>query len=443
MHVTWQQLCPYHLKELSLLATLAADESQILYIVGGCLRDVLLKRPNVDYDIASAGDPTALAKIFSRHIGGRWFSLDAQRGYSRVIKSVDKGGNTEAAQSLQIDFAPLRADSIEGDLTLRDFTINAMATLLPVDISPEDNLKLIDPLGGRNDLAAGCIRMCSTTVLADDPLRIIKGLRHCAQLGFFIEAKTLAASSQYAPLLKQVAGERIRNELAHLFAAQYHQYAVDLFLPSGIARALSIDGDDQHIAQNYLILQERIQTVLQKLSVSKYILRCAGDDFTVLSVMRFISLMRSMRSEDKNIDNVLNRLHFNKRLRKLFSFACKINVDLLNCFWRLTCSERGKLLWLQQHGAPLPDSLLVCALFTEDTIDPLALDQLFRTSLRLLHNDKIVPLLTSQQLIQQQPELVGKKMGAFLSDLAKQEILGRVHNKPDAIDYLKRWHESN
>ncbi len=446
MNIVWQQLCDHHFKELSLLASLAADESLPVYIVGGCLRDALLNRPSADYDIASAGDPTALAKRFSRRIKGHWFSLDGQRGYSRVVKDGIYSATALTpvkTHSLQIDFAPLRAESIEGDIALRDFTINAMATVLSSPISPENNIQLIDMLDAKNDLAHGLLRMCSAEVLPDDPLRIIKGLRHCAQLGFAIEENTLLAFKRYAPLLNQIAGERIRHELAQILAAQHHQQAVSLFIQCGGAKALGLNGDEQYVLQNYTILQVKIATILKEPSLSAHMLRFVGDDFTVLSLIRFISLLRCFLLEDENIDKILHRLHFNKRLRKLLSFSCKISGTQLTCFSRLACSERGKLLWLQQHGAPLPESLLVCALFADAQMDPFALAKLYNKSFELLHNNKMVPLLTSQQVVQQQSGFAGKMFGAFFSDLNRQEILGHVNTEQEAIDYLNRWHESN
>lgn len=443
MNIPWQQLCSYHFEELSLLAKLAADQSLPIYLVGGCLRDAFLNCPSADYDIASAGDPTALAKTFSRKISGHWFCLDAQRGYSRVIKSAISSDSEATIPCLQIDFAPLRAESIEGDLALRDFTINAMATMLLYPINIHENLLLIDPLEAIKDLSAECLRMCSSDVLTDDPLRIIKGLRHCAQLGFAIERNTLESFKFNSPLLRQIPGERIRNELALLFAGNHHQQAISLFIQIGGASALWLHGDEQYVISNYVALQVKIKNILEEPSLTEHMLCLAGDNFTVLSFLRFISLMRSFLLEDQIIEAILDKLHFNKRLRKLIVFACKINSAQLNHFSSLACSQRGKMLWLQQIGAPLPTSLLVCAVLAEVKIDIFALTLLYRNSFKLLNNNKIAPLLTNKQVIQYRPELVGRKVGGFFSDLAQQEILGHVNSEHDAIVYLKRWYESN
>ncbi|MDY0191501.1 MAG: hypothetical protein RBR22_12275 [Desulfuromonas sp.] len=438
MNITWQQLGSCHLKELRLLAKLAADASLPLYIVGGCLRDALLKRSSADFDLASAGDPTALAKEFSRLIGGHWFSLDAQRGYSRVVYTPDVSPANR--HPLQVDFAPLRAETIEADLALRDFSINAMATALVAPMSPESQLQLIDPLAAREDLVSGCIRMCSSEVLNADPLRIIKGLRHCAQLGFSIEPSTLEAFARYAPLLQQVAGERIRNELAKLLVAHHHLSAIASFILSGVASILGFHGDVHDTLQKYATLQNQVTTIFNEPSITKYAKCDVGDDFNGLSLLRLISLLRCCNLDDGNIDIMLGRLHFNRRLQKILSFAGKTEIDQFNNFCRLSCSVRGQLLWLQQMSAPLPESLLVCALLANMPIDLSEIGQLYTHSLALLKNNKIVPLLTSKQIGQYLPDLVNKRIGTFYSDLNQQEILGHVNNQQDAIDYLLKWH---
>lgn len=170
------------------------------WLVGGCLRDLLLERPVSDIDIVAAGDPTKLARQWARQVGGSWFQLDTQRGYSRVL----------LPDARQIDFSPLRAPSIEDDLRLRDYTINALAFRLSGEHPSEH---LLDPLNGRADLFSGTLRCCSTDSFIDDPLRMLKGIRHAVTLSFRLSDRTRLEISRQAPRLKRIAGERIREEL--------------------------------------------------------------------------------------------------------------------------------------------------------------------------------------------------------------------------------------
>jgi poly(A) polymerase len=161
-----------------LLASLLPPDVEC-FLVGGALRDWQLGRPVADLDFAVSCDPTELARAFAAAVGGHWFLLDAERRQSRVVAG---------RRDVTYDFAPYRADDLAGDLRLRDFTINALA--LPV-VAGNALPPLIDPLGGVSHLQTGLLRGCSSGVFQDDPLRILKGIRHCAALGLAVEPSTL------------------------------------------------------------------------------------------------------------------------------------------------------------------------------------------------------------------------------------------------------------
>ncbi|BDV42611.1 cytidine(C)-cytidine(C)-adenosine (A)]-adding enzyme [Geotalea uraniireducens] len=188
--------------QLHLLAELAAGEGGA-YLVGGCLRDLLLGRPVADLDLA--GGPADLPRRFAARAGGSFFWLDEARGHGRVVIKAAGGAVT-------FDFAPLRGADLAADLRLRDFTINALAVPLVADGA------LVDPLGGEADLARRLVRACSPQSFADDPLRLVRAFRFAATLGFALEPATAAAIPLHAPLLARVAGERLRDELFAILA---------------------------------------------------------------------------------------------------------------------------------------------------------------------------------------------------------------------------------
>lgn len=190
--------------QLHLLAELAAGEVSA-YLVGGCLRDLLLGRPVADLDLVLACGTTELPRRFAARTGGSFFWLDEERGHARVIVSTATGPVT-------FDFAPLRGADLATDLRLRDFTINALAVPLVADGA------LIDPLGGAADLARRLVRVCSPQSFSDDPLRLVRAYRFAAALGFALEPATAAAIPLQAPLLARVAGERLRDELFAILA---------------------------------------------------------------------------------------------------------------------------------------------------------------------------------------------------------------------------------
>ncbi|MBS0014396.1 MAG: HD domain-containing protein [Desulfobacterales bacterium] len=165
------------------------------WLVGGSVRDQLLCRPFADWDLAVEHDPAGLARAIAEAEGSRVVVLGKKK---QIIHRVVSAGRI-------FDIAAIQGQTISEDLLRRDFTVNAMALSLPAG-------RLIDPAGGRNDLERQVIRMTGKKVLDDDPLRLLRAFRMAAILGFSIDPETLAAVSEKAGQIRQVAGERIRDE---------------------------------------------------------------------------------------------------------------------------------------------------------------------------------------------------------------------------------------
>ncbi|MFO7577815.1 MAG: hypothetical protein R6W66_08835, partial [Pelovirga sp.] len=193
------------------------------WLVGGCLRDLLLGRPCADIDLVTSADPTSWAQSWARG-RGHWFWLDRQRRQSRVLLP----GN------LSIDFAPLRAATIAADLAARDFTVNAIA--LP--LSAVSTTGLFDPLEGRRDLAERCLRHCAADSFSADPLRILKGIRHAVSLDFHFAGSTFALMRDATAGLNRVAGERLRDELLQILASGRDCRALELLSDGGFLETL-------------------------------------------------------------------------------------------------------------------------------------------------------------------------------------------------------------
>lgn len=179
-------------------------EEQI-YIVGGAVRDLLLKRPVSDVDLAVDGDCGRICRDFTRHSSARLIAVGQAFQSFRVIKAGE-----------QLDFAPIEGVSIQEDLLRRDLTVNAMALPLMAR-HPEEGL--LDPCNGRYDLQHGRIRMVRAANLSADPLRLLRVFRFAAELGFKINSPTLASVRVRAPELKQIAGERILYELKKILSS--------------------------------------------------------------------------------------------------------------------------------------------------------------------------------------------------------------------------------
>jgi len=184
------------------------------WLVGGCVRDWLLHRGTNDLDLVVSRNAVSAARTLADAFGGDFFVLDQERDVARAILPASKG------HSLNVDVARLRAAELLVDLSLRDFTVNAMAVCLDQPLSfgpmpPEEHFitNLIDPFGGRADLSHGQIRAVTEGALLDDPLRMLRAVRQAAELGFLIEDVTYNLIRRDASLLTTVASERVRDEL--------------------------------------------------------------------------------------------------------------------------------------------------------------------------------------------------------------------------------------
>ena len=172
------------------------------WLVGGAVRDAILDRPTADLDVAVDGDVGAAARALARAARGPAFELSDDFGSWRVM-APDR--------VWQVDLSPLRGGSLEADLALRDFTVNAIA-------EPLDGGERVDPHGGAQDLAARRLRAVGPGAFAADPLRVLRLVRLAAELGLQPDPATAARARTSAAAAAGVAQERVLAELKRIVA---------------------------------------------------------------------------------------------------------------------------------------------------------------------------------------------------------------------------------
>jgi poly(A) polymerase len=178
------------------------------YLVGGCVRDILLGREPADYDVATDATPDRVQEIFPRSL-----AVGAQFG---VIIVTDEDAQVEVATfRCDVGYSDGRhpdhveyTGSAKEDVRRRDFTINALL------LDPETN-EVLDYVGGRDDLRAGIIRAIGDAAerFREDKLRLVRAVRFAARFRYAIEAGTFSAIAKLAPDVREVSPERIRDEL--------------------------------------------------------------------------------------------------------------------------------------------------------------------------------------------------------------------------------------
>ncbi len=186
------------------------DQERPAWLVGGFVRDRLLGRISHDLDLIVPEGGIRLARALAAAFGGASFVLDDARDVGRAILADASG------EMLEVDVARLRVPDLLDDLALRDFTVNAIAMDIVAD-APEP--RVFDPFDGRVDIARGLLRAVTEGAFRDDPLRMLRGVRMAAELGFHIEDATYNLIRRDAPLIQSVSAERVRDELMRILTA--------------------------------------------------------------------------------------------------------------------------------------------------------------------------------------------------------------------------------
>jgi tRNA nucleotidyltransferase (CCA-adding enzyme) len=199
------------------------------WIVGGCVRDLLLGRVASDWDIATDALPKDLLRIFPRAI-----PTGIEHGTVTVVKEGHhyevttlrgEGTYTDGRRPDWVEFV----DDITADLARRDFTVNAIA------LDPLDG-RLIDPFGGRADLARGLLRAVGDPRerFAEDGLRVLRAARFVATLDLDLDEATEAAIAPTLDTYRKVAAERVRDEWLKAMKARTPSRAFEVMRRTGI-----------------------------------------------------------------------------------------------------------------------------------------------------------------------------------------------------------------
>lgn len=198
-HIPQSTLMPFPSILNEIANVLAKDQD--VYLVGGAVRDALLGQTGNDIDLCVFADAQKIARKLANALRADLYTLDAERQAYRIITESEGEG------PLYIDITRGRGQSLDEDLAGRDFTINAIA----VDIQVPQ--RLIDPLGGAQDLAAKKLRTCSQFSLQTDPVRSIRAARLAADLQLQVEKDTLEQVVASRTHLQDVSPERRRDEI--------------------------------------------------------------------------------------------------------------------------------------------------------------------------------------------------------------------------------------
>ena len=205
---------PFAKKLLKKIFLFSKRNRKNLYIVGGFLRDALLnkQKESLDIDFCLPEGAIRFGHKLARQLKAGYVVLDKEHGACRLVKAIGDRDHT-------LDFTDFRAKTLEEDLKLRDFTINALALPLNAIFKKIDLLdSVVDPRGAAQDLKKRIIRVASKKSFDDDALRILRAYSFACMLNFRIEPGTLELIRRKKKKLSGVSGERIREELFKIFS---------------------------------------------------------------------------------------------------------------------------------------------------------------------------------------------------------------------------------
>ncbi|MEM9155504.1 MAG: CCA tRNA nucleotidyltransferase [Cyanobacteria bacterium P01_F01_bin.33] len=388
------------------------------YLVGGAVRDWLLGRSptHLDLDLVVERCAIDLARALADELEGGFVILDRKRHIARVVCS-----------NFTLDIAQQAGPTLAADLKLRDFTCNAIAIELHAQT-------LLDPLNGAEDIRERQLRMVHPDNLSADPLRLLRGYRQAAQLGFCLAADTRAAINCRISQLKTVAGERVRTELNYLL--DLNLVGLD-WLETAVADGVLRDWLPA-IPPAAFDIARQVSTQRNRLirtfpSMAPAFNRYLCDDRDALTTTTFAALLDSFAPE--RVLHVLNQLKYSRAETKwvqklhtltpqLQTLAIASRAQIYQFFQLADTWFPGIALLAIASGTPFHQVEPLIQRY-EDPADPLA------------HQ---VPLLDGQQLMQAIEIPSGPLVGQLLIALKLEQAEGRITTKSDAIACARQFY---
>ncbi|GAB4544136.1 MAG: CCA tRNA nucleotidyltransferase [Pleurocapsa sp.] len=372
------------------------------YLVGGSVRDALLKRykNHIDLDFVLPQNAIATAKEIAHRYGGGFVVLDEVRGIARVV--FPQG---------TLDLALQEGDSLEKDLHRRDFTINAIAYNLK-------DQKIVDPFEGLADLERGLLRTISRENLQDDPLRLLRAYRQAAQLNFTIEPQTREFIRSLAPLLTQIAAERVQTELSYIL----HNSSGNKWLKAAWKDGLitpwlpSIDGEK--IQQLTAIEQAVVQIDSQNIKLKEEWLYLA-------------KLSALVASEPAKAERELNNLKYSRSQIRAVVATVKHLSQLQTITETMSLREQYFFFLDIKDVFPV---LMIRAIATgvnSTVINPL-IKRYFSPQDKIAHPQ---PLVTGKDLIEELKIKPSPIVGNLLTEIQIAYIEDKISNFQEAIEF--------
>jgi tRNA nucleotidyltransferase/poly(A) polymerase len=408
------------------------------YLVGGCVRDLILGRMPCDYDVVILGDAEGYARSLAAALGVRIVAIG--KPAFRVWRLV--------ADRLVVDVAAAAGGSIANDLRRRDFTINALAI-------HSASGAVVDVSGGIEDLAARTIRMASAAAFRTDPLRLLRAFRLASQLGFAIDPHTGAAICREAHLIGASAGERIREELFKLLAATAAYAQVADMRQAGLLQAIFPEREPALIEPSLQILRA-LEAILEGFSALPPDLAARlTEEFPERRrvLLKCAALLqppaRPRKPAADRLPAALNRLRLSKKDAARLAALIRPNAFANECVARPAVSASAEVHFFRSAGDLTPD-FLILALAARTagavlpakppqsgtaSIVPLLRNYFFRHRPRLL----AAPPLRGEDLIREFGLRPSPRFKQILDHIDHERLLRESFTRAEALELVRAY----
>ena len=440
------------------------------YLAGGCVRDTLLGVAPADYDVATDATPPEIMRIFPET-----YAVGAQFGVVLVPLKLPTQTRIQAKEASEVhsdsspdppsehpnyvEVATFRNDGTytdgrhpdrvsystdpKEDVQRRDFTINGLL------MDPLDGNRVLDFVGGRDDLKAGVVRAIGDPErrFAEDKLRMLRAVRFAARLGYAIEPETYAAIQRLAPGIQQVSRERVRDELTKMLTEGHARRAFELLDSSGLLREVLPEVDRMHgVAQppefhpegdvwiHTLLLLEKLPPRCSRALAWGALLHDVGKPPTFRVAPDRIRFDGHVEVGTRMAEEICRRLHFsNEDTRQIAALVA--NHMRFADVERMKESTLKRFLRLPRFDEHLALHRIDCL----SSHGNLSLYDFVRERLQQTPDEEIrpKPLLTGEDVISlgYRP---GPQFRDILSAVEDAQLEGTLHSKDDAVEFVRR-----
>ncbi|MFZ5997276.1 MAG: CBS domain-containing protein [Nitrospirota bacterium] len=410
---------PDHLYEFLVRAGEVADESsQGVYLVGGCVRDLLRGETNLDIDLVVEGDGIAFAKALGKEIGAKVI-VHKRFGTAQLIQNnfrLDVAtARTEYYES-PAALPKVELSSIKRDLYRRDFTINTLA----VKLNKKDFGILIDFFGGQRDLKERVIRVLHNLSFVEDPTRAFRAIRFSERFGFRITKHTdnLIKLAIRMNIFEKLAGTRLYDEMALIFNETDPVRTIKRLGDYGLLKVIHPSINVNHH------LEALLKSVHDTLSWFDLLFLNEQYDKGMIYVM---ALLYRLSDDERRV--ALDRLSVLKEQRKRIMEGLRATEEIVRKLWPDHPAEVFRLLVNRDI-----EVILFSMALAKDNAKKKAISNY------LLHSRNIKPILKGDDLKE-----LGIPQGPVYSEIFRkiheEKLMGRLKTKEEEIEFVKKHYK--